>query len=460
MLTLLPLLLASQTPGATVVDASAVLRYTATENEPQTWFSGEGDAATLLQPRSFHDYPLARVLLGVDSEIAPGLSWRLLLDSGELRSGGSLEPPLDANLTTDGQSLARGLLTLERVKELAVQWAWEGGSIEVGRRLAVIGESLVFEDFATGAALRVDLDRLGFEDWSLAAGGLVVGYDLEALQQPNPLLHLRIAYDASWLETVGLFGAVFIENGLLQDPLFSVWSEGVLAAFGSNAQEALDAAYLAERSSHGQLAYLGLDASLLPADGWSLRGTALISFGEVSIDAPALRFELLSWAVAADASYGITPHAGVGGFLVAMSGDRPPSGVGSVDYHGFLAISPYWTWTGLFFSGGLTQGLYPGRASAAGVNGHGVIAAGARADLTHDDLWLELRLAGLWAAAPSALDSGGHAYGIEADMVVEWQPLEWLGMAVELDILVPGSFFPERDVAFRTIGQIHAHLGH
>jgi len=479
MVTLLQLLLLTQAgPPAQVelsaddppilVDASLVLRYTATRAEPQTWFSvtaaGALDTEALLLPRPLHHFGSVVAFFGLETELTRGLSLRTLIDSGELRTGQSLEPPLDQTITSDGQPLGSGLFNLERVKELAFQVSWKHGAVEVGRRLAVVGESLVFEDFATGAAMTFDLGAIGLDDWTVDAGGYVVGYDLDSFRQPNGLVHLRVGRDLSLFESVGIFGAVLIENGLLQDTLVSALSEGIVVAQGPlEEQVSLSNLFLTERTSSGYLGYAGIDAQLLPAEGWSVRGVAAGAFGRVDVHEPGIAFLLSSWAATAEVSYGITSDVGVGTFLVAMSGDQPPlpRGQNEVDYHGFIAVAPYWTWTGLFFSGGLTQGLYPGQAAAAGVNGHGVMVGGARAELSTDYVWTELRVAGLWALAapPPLLGGSGYHYGVEADLLVEWQPLDWLGVGVELDVLRPGSYFQQHDVAFRAIGQVHARAG-
>ena len=63
------------------------------------------------------------------------------------------------------------------------------------------------------------------------------------------------------------------------------------------------------------------------------------------------------------------------------------------------------------------------------------------------------------APPPPPLGGTGQVYGLEADLLVEWDVLAWLTIGVEVDVLWPGSFFPQHDLAFRAIGQLNAHAG-
>jgi hypothetical protein len=209
------------------------------------------------------------------------------------------------------------------------------------------------------------------------------------------------------------------------------------------------------------LAYVGADAQLLPADRLSVRGIGTVAWGEMTFTTGSSthNFALSSWAASAEVSYGLTSRMGIGAFTFALSGDLPAVPDGSTtDYHGFIGIAPYWTWTGLFFSGGISQGLYPGRATAAGVNGHGVAGGGARLDWSGESLYGEVRAASMWALADPPLFGGLRRwYGFEVDGVLEWDVWAWATLAIEADVLWPGGFFPQRDVAFRLIGQLHVH---
>ncbi|OGQ85360.1 MAG: hypothetical protein A2289_01375 [Deltaproteobacteria bacterium RIFOXYA12_FULL_58_15] len=465
-----PRVVEAEARTSTLIDVAVLLRLSTHAGDPQTTmdvhWEGENlefDTNRLLQPRPQQTYPSAVVIFGVEHEAEEWLTLRLFVDTGELRTGSSLDPPSDAKFTTNGSPVSTGFFSLERVRELAASFAWQHVSLDIGKRYTQVGDSLIFEDYATGAAFTLDLAGIGLDDWQLHGSGVLVGQTIEELEIPAPLAILRLEYQLSLFESVGAFGVFYSErNGRLHDVLASALSEGVIGT--TTDQTPLERIWSNDTSA-GNVTYVGVDAHLLPADGLSIRATGAFSFGALEVDIAdqsSLTFDLRSWAASAQANYGISTNLGVGAFAFALSGDEPPvrGNADHVDYRAFIGIAPYWTWTGIFFSGGLSQGFFPGRATAAGVNGHGVGGGGGSVEYSKGNGFVELRTAGLWSTSPpTVLGDGGRFYGIETDLIAEWDMLRWLGVSVELDVFWPGSFFPQRDTAFRAIGQLHAHLG-
>ena len=113
----------------------------------------------------------------------------------------------------------------------------------------------------------------------------------------------------------------------------------------------------------------------------------------------------------------------------------------------------------MFFTGGLSQGVFASRATAAGINAHGVGAAGLAFDWT--DTWYELSGRVLWLEAMAALkgqrvDGEKTHYGLETNLegrFLIWDG-DWFDLYgnAELGVFIPGNFFPEDDVAYRAIG--------
>jgi hypothetical protein len=214
----------------------------------------------------------------------------------------------------------------------------------------------------------------------------------------------------------------------------------------------LDTIYSAELG-RGTVGYLGVNGQLYPVKSLSLHLTALWSPGSFSIPLSATEtrhVELSAYAAELKVSYGLTELFDVGLVSFALSGSGPPQAEGST-YRAFVGVAPYWVWTGLFFSGGLNQGLLPRRAAAAGINGHGVIGGGPVAMLTSKQYQAELRA--IWLRAlvdpPTFIATNGKDYGLELDGLLTVELISWLSLSVEADLLIPGSYLPSSDVAYR-----------
>jgi hypothetical protein len=452
-----------------LLDIGLSLRFTSRANEPRTWLTvlsdGTWNAADLFEPTGARQYPSALVALYGELEPISGLVVRAAVDTGMLQPGSALEPAAEDAVTSDGRAVADTFTTGAFVRELSVRFVQRSFFVEVGRQHTRAAEGLVYEDFGTGVTLGGSLAPVGLP-LRLEASAVAVGHELEELVTPSPLLWLRAEYPLSPFESLGMFGGAFFDrSGALSDLLASSLAEGTIVALGpEGAQEALDWLFDSERLSRGALGYAGAFGNLLPMDGLSLRGAGVFSWGrlETSSADRALAFRLWGWAASGSAVYGVTPSVGVGAIGFGLSGDRAPGPrVPDPTYGAFIGVAPYWSWTGIFFSGGINQGLYPARAAAGGVNGHGVVGGGPTLELSGESYVLTLRAAYLRALEPpppAPLGGGGETYGVEVDAVVQWYATRWLSVAAEIDVLFPGSYFPSGDVAYRGIGQAAIHV--
>ncbi|MEE8409170.1 MAG: hypothetical protein V3T05_06175 [Myxococcota bacterium] len=457
-------------------DAALALRYTTTAGAPRATLlpdpqTGRWRIDSLLSPQ-----PRAGTLSGVASfavelEASRELTLRALFDSGQLAAGSSLQPPLTGTLTSDGQPALDTVTSGAFIREIAARIAWGSGSVELGRFHSRVADGLVYDEFGTGATIDMTLRPIGLETWRIELTTVAVGHTFDELESPSPLTTLRIERELSFFESLHLFGSLFVDrNGILADALESAVAEQIIISFGPTVEQGLlTQLFGTERPSHGRLAYVGIGGNVLPLDGLSVRGNAVVAAGSVTVEGSSrtFAFDLRSWAGTLDVSYGLTENIGIGGMAFALSGGRAllpfdARGLANeqhIPYRSFLAVAPYWTWTGLFFSGGLNQGLYPGRATAAGVNGHGVTGGGPRFELSTDDFMVELRGAYLHAITASLLGGSRRSYGIEIDVIIEWDIFSWGTLAVEIDVLRPGNFFVSSTPAFRAIGQFYVHTG-
>lgn len=442
-------------------------------------FDGRWRVEQLLCPRPDTSYLAAMASLYFEWRATDWLRVRALVDTGEIRDGETLDPPL-RGLTLDGRPPGQLGRAAFFVRELSVVLGKPALSLEVGRFRAAIADGLVMDGFiGVGLRGRIDLHELA-ADTPLQAEVMAVSLQRRVDEPEGGLIAARLDVDLSTFEWISVFVALASdEGGGLSDPIRSAFAEGAIGELSSTpyvagtpedplVQQALDAAYLGS-GGRGGVVYLGGQVSLLPIDGLSLRATVALMGGRLRLDGPVIdlaaadpdaivqtrqqEIEVKGSALDVEAHYGLSPYWDLGGSLFALSGDSPPGADGD-EYGAFLAPAPYWVWTGLFFSGGLNQGLIPSRAAAAGVNGRGAIGLGP--SLAYTDAWGHVQARALWlrsvAAAPSAPGGGsGRNYGLEVDLEVEWLPWSFLRLGAEVDVLLPGDYFRYRDVAYRAL---------
>jgi hypothetical protein len=456
-----------------VYDLRLNLMLTATGNDPETRLLYDvmqrpllGPVVVfrrdeLLRPRAARVYPSLSAAAGAEWELSDLVLLRALVDSGELRDGSTVEPEVDG-VALNGQPVGDELRSLSIVRELSITLGKQAFEVELGRLRATVAEGLVYDDFGTGARARLDLAEAGSIPLHAELVATTVGQRTSRLQE-NPMLALEIAYDASLLESIGVFAALASDkSGALSDVLRSSVAERHLAM-----PVALNALF-SDDKGHGQIGYLGAHAQLLVASKLLLRATAVLSTGAFSLTIPQAsgqsaqqKIEVRSGAADVELHYTLSSKLDLATYAFALSGDDSPTGAKST-YHAFIGLAPYWVWTGLFFSGGLNQSLLANRAAAAGVNGHGVIGAGPAIEWSDAHGSAELRVIWLEAIAPppaAPYGGSGRAYGLEADLHGQWKATRWLSAGAELDVLIPGNYFPENTIAYRMLGLVSVAYG-
>lgn len=463
---------AGQSEGlALILDVGARLGVTARGREPETslWVNAETgmwDTWSLLRPRKSTGYGSLGVYVGGELEATDWLALHAFVDSGEVRVGATLDPPVDG-IAADGRPIIDQLGSGAFIREIGLLLGPRGFTLALGRRRSRVADGLVYDDFGTGASLTADFGQLKLAPLSVGASAHVVGNSWDDFESPSLLFSMSVEYQVSFLENVSVFGALFLDRGgALRDVLTSAAAEAVTTNQGPAArQERLDNLFDPDRQSHGHVGYFGASTVLLSAVGLSVRAAAVGSAGSVDVeidDSRNQRFQLWGWAGQAELHYGLTGAVDLGLFAFGLSGDQPPRVRDNEPaYGGFVGIAPYWVWTSIFFSGGLNQGFFAGRTTAAGINGHGVVGFGPSLELAKGDLRLDWRIAYLRAMAPpppAPLGGPGMSYGVELDVLGKWETTEWLSLALETDILVPGAYFPRRRVAYQLIGLVDVHL--
>lgn len=513
----LALAVALAAPAARGVDVSAhaALHVRATElgNRPSSdvLYDPASRSFTLrsyLLPAQDDRYGSAFASFSLDGRALGGeLRWRLLVDTGELRrrtfpsvayvcfsstgtglaqpgSGDCSLPrvvvPVDETvpgpqeLTSNGRPLEDELDATLLVREAyaALSLGRAGfATLRLGRKRVSVGDGHVYDDYATGAELTLDLGAVG-PPFALSLSLFQPTRDAPgSVEAISPFLAARVDWLPSLFESAGIFLAVHRDRtgsvaelfrGAIVERLVSFLAQAPVGTEAHRrANQVLAATLGRPLESDATVAWAGTSGRLVPFRGQRLGWTAALAGGRIDRVASAfpgdvvvaqdvtIRGRLLSawWDV------DLGEHVAVGASFLHLSGGTFPLSVGSPatgEYSGFLGISPFVTATNLFFGGGLSESFAARQSTAPGVNGRGVTAPGLSIawDAT-GTLGLELEAA--YLIAPVEGPFGGRVYGTELDALASWSPLPWLVLGAELDVLWPGDFFAGNGTVYKTV---------
>lgn len=423
---------------------------------------GAFDTAGYLTPRLDEDDLLAYAALGVD------LRWGAHLE-------GALSAATGALVWRDGELFADGRPIADEVHETGfLRDAWLRGalgeaSVEGGRRRLRLGDGLLVDEIATGAAARYDADPIGAE-----IGAWWVGRALEPQGQPLALVRARWLLDL--LSEVHVFGAATRYADDIARALAQPAVDRILIGLGPTAGALADLALAecARIDAEFTLGWVGAGAELI-LDGGSLRAHGAVGLGEGHLrgtpraDAPLacralVTREVLQRRVDRDLtirSLGLTVEARLhrwswlypGAFATWLTGqegdfDGEPSA--------FLAPAPFLARPRLFFGAGLGSSLQGRAPAAAGVSGRGVRLIGASLLwVPVQTLEITLDVATLWADTDDGLADGRH-YGEEVDLWGRWRVTDAVALRAEVDALWLGAFYPEDGVWWQAVAGVEA----
>lgn len=499
------------------VRATLHLRATATEDLPGTDVPYDRASRTFelshyLVPSEDARYGSTYASFLLEGGLLGGsLRWRLSVDTGELRRrafplvapvcwsrtgtgltepgpgcglydldrNGALRPVLlavdetrlgERELTSNGRPFSDEFEATLLVREAYAAVSFgraDFATVRAGRKRVSVGDGFVYDDYATGAELALDLGAIGpplavtasvFQP-TRDAPGTVAGI--------SPFAAIRADWLPSLFENAGVFVAVHRDRtGGVAELFRGAIVERLVAALATapsgsdvfrEANQRLAATLAAPLGSDATMTWAGTSGRLAPWRGQRLGWTAALLRGRIdriALDGAignlaqdvTLRGRLLSATWDVELGKGV----GAGAFFLHLSGGTFPGIGGSGEYRGFLGIAPFVTTTNLFFGGGLSESFSARQSTAPGVNGRGVTAPGL--SLVVDptaDLALELR--GAWLVAPVEGPYGGRIYGTELDAGLSWSPRRWLVVGVELDVLFPGDFFAGDRSLYKTV---------
>lgn len=450
---------------------------------------------------TFASLALDRHALGGD------LHWRLAIDTGELRrrssplmapvcfsdggtglailGSGSCRLPLvvmplqetrldGPRITSNGRSLGDEIDATLLIREAYADYAFGRAgfaSVRVGRKRVSVADGFVYDDYASGAELALDVGAIGpplsvtlsvfqpTRDWPRSVRGI------------SPFLAARVDWLPSLFEHAGLFVATHRDRTGSVAELFRGALVERLATYLAQASSSTDyiaanhrlAGVLGARlESDATMAWVGTSGRIVPWGGQRIGWTAALLRGSIdhvataNPDLPPIAQDvrLAGRLLSASWNTDLGDRIGLGAFFLHLSGGTfpvgPPSQAVNGSYGGFLGIAPFITATNLFFGGGLSESFAARQSSAPGVNGRGVTAPGLSVSFDPADaVGLELKAA--YLTAPVSGPSGGRVYGTEVDAGLSWSPWDGVVLGAELDVLWPGDFYAGSRTVYKTI---------
>jgi hypothetical protein len=453
------------------------------------------DTQSYLRPEGEERYGSLYASLRAEGSFLGGdLRWVFLADTGEVRrqafplvapvcaamggtgldvagSGRCVGPPVpleetrygDPIVTMNGRPANDEIGHTLLVREAYLAWTFgKGGfaTLRAGRKRTTIGDGFIHDDYATGVELGLDLGALG-PSWAIGAGVFQPTRDFPSTARGvSPVLVARVDYLPSLFERAGVFVAALRDrSGSLGEILRSSvvetrvgdLSRALATPAEPTASRNLVRALDAPLESDASIGWVGTSGSLTPLRhqklGWTLAAqggtlhrltTTGLGGGPVDVVQDLSLHGALA-SVRWDVDLGERVMAGAS--FLYLSGAPPPTP--DRPYAAFVGIVPYVTTTNLFFNGGLSETFSSRQASAAGVNGRGVIAPAL--SLTVDP-WDKVSILGKAAWLQAAVEGpfGGRNYGTEVDLTVTWSPRPWIMIGVEADTLWAGDFYADR----------------
>lgn len=380
-----------------------------------------------------------------------------------------LEP---AQLTANGRPLANEIRATLLVREAyaALSFGRAGfATVRAGRKRVSVADGFVYDDYATGAELALDVGAIGpplsvtaslfqpTRDWPRGVAGISPFAAVRADWLPSLFEHAGI-FVAAHRDRTGSVAELF--RGALVERHVAFLDEapsGSVAYVDANHRLA---ALLGQRlASDASMAWVGTSGRLSPWRGQRLGWTAALVRGRIDRvetgNATALSLahdvRLDGRLLSATWDVDLGEKLGLGAFFLYLSGGTFPAGPNATGtYGGFLGIAPFITTTNLFFGGGLSESFAARLSTAPGVNGRGVTAPGLSLGFDPtEELGLDLRAA--YLTAPVSGPFGGRVYGTELDANLSWSPRTWLVLGAELDVLWPGSFYAGSGTVYKTI---------
>ena len=367
-------------------------------------------------------------------------------------------------------------------------------AVRAGRLRTRLGEGAVYDAYAFGAVIDIDLDVVELPPFNFTAKVLLPDGTFTALRKKSPLIDLQLSYRLGWASRIKLLGTVFFDTDSdLSDPVRSALFKGLDGRVAARvdqiaSDQGIDRDVAAQAvlswidrnfavDTTGILAWTGISGEF-GDDRFMVRIAALGAFGNIRVaTAPTLadldtrgitqleeardliiqRYST-SQSVPVTAFFGelesrasLTDTFDIGTFALMLTGDRglqlqdPNAQLGA-----FLGLNPLLPRTAVFFSGAFGPDQATPTAFSIAPDSAGLLAAGAHLAAGWDVIFARIDGAVMGALVPSRF-TGGQLYGFEVDLSLKIPIFDALGAFFDGGVLFPGDFFEERSPAAQVV---------
>ncbi|MEL7370558.1 MAG: hypothetical protein AAFN74_16680 [Myxococcota bacterium] len=370
-------------------------------------------------------------------------------------------------------------------------------ALKAGRYRPQIGAGTVFDAYAFGAQVDVDLSLLALAPLSFKAQVLLPDGTFTALRKTSPLIDFQVEYRLGWFSRIKGVASIFIDtNSELADPVRSAMFKGSNAGLNDivdglvqllNVSEDVAAASLLdwidtniEVQTKGPVVWTGLMAELGDQQ-YSIQLTALGAFGALKLktrptQARIEQFENQALSPRLQASFAdrfnaaatvpiaaffgeittrlaVGEHLQLGTFALALSGDEGIRLADNPQIGSFLGLSPLLPRTAVFFGGTFGPDQATPTAFSLAPDASGILAAGAHSTALWRQLTLRLDVAAMSSLVPSRF-TGGRFYGVEIDFSGTLSVVDDWALFIDGGILWPGDFFDDEMPAVQFVAGI------
>ena len=450
-------------------------------------------------PETSVDYAVRLRLFGeVEGRPTDRLGLTLGLDTGvlELSEDGALldRRDFDDQLKNTGL-LGRALAELQLGRDGFL-------AIRAGRYQTTVGGGAIYDAYAFGAELDIDLDLIDLAPVSLLTRVLLPDGTFTGLRKTSPLVDVQLEYRIGWTSRLTLLASVFFDTGNeLSDPVRSALFKGLDDRFADVADRLADTfridrdaaatAVLAwvDRNAlvetEGVLAWTGL-AGRFGDDSFSVRIIALGLFGDLTIatiptqeridtfaelnlseqledtlvNSIAVRREVAVTAFFGEvqASLGVSETMELGTFALVLTGDdglqlrdeSPRLGA-------FIGLSPLIPRTAVFFGGTFGPDQATPTAFSIAPDSSGILAAGGHIAGFWEAISARLSAAVMTALVPSRF-TNGRLYGVEIDASLQIPIAGPFAGFLDGGVLLPGAFFEDDRPMVQVVAGVQAFL--
>ena len=438
---------------------------------------------------------------------APG-KLTLRLDSGEIYEGRRSDiEALNAGtsdesvwLTNDGKEALDAFIDGDVVREVYLRQSIlpdKSMSIAFGKGRTVVGNGLVYDDFAPFAQFKANYTVKADHTVALMAQAHL----LDAVQSESSVLDHMFTGEAS-LVTKTLRAAIYVSGmqdrgGQLGEMSKDLLAAAVISGTHNGGRVNSMRRRVFERrvspDSEGHIVWYGAHLSATPLKRVSLWGDVVFSRAEADV-----RLDLSGYFESVrngslmgsrqsrdvDVDFSASGFGGQGGGSLYVGGDWYVSGFGvyiagngglrelskdlqvdasesrvKQEVANFMSVVPYLGHTNIFFNGGLDQSFSRRDVTLAGVAGRGVAAYGLACEgSVGKRVYVNFGLASLWATHPSPI-SGSRFYGLELNQAASVKLGGGFSTALQVDVLRTGKFFAERAYNTQTTLQLSYEIG-